>query len=66
MGRGDIRSKKGKITASSFGNSRMRKSNIKTTDNVKPVVVEVAEVAEATEAVKPKKTVKKTVKAKKK
>jgi 30S ribosomal protein S31 len=32
MGKGDVKSKKGKLVKGSFGNSRLRKNNKKTAD----------------------------------
>ena len=66
MGIGDIRSKKGKITARSFGNSRLRKSNAKAAVARTAAKASTAATAETATAEKPKKTGKKTVKAKKK
>jgi len=57
MGKGDIRSRKGKITAGSFGISRMRKSNV-----AKPSVEATVETPKAA----PKKTTVTKAKVKKK
>lgn len=54
MGKGDIKSKKGKIFAGSFGNSRVKKDRSVGVNPAKPPVVKTEPKAKAKPKVKPK------------
>lgn len=65
MGRGDRKSKKGKVFKGSYGVVRPRKKTVKTIIPVKKKVVVKKEVEEKTASIKKETSVKKKAKAKK-